>query len=449
MKEENLDKIFKKNLEGHETPIDTDALWKAIEADVVEGEKDDRKPFFFWLTGLGGIAVIAIIATIFLFDSSTDNTTASVKISEQKTNAFNRTTENPTNAVNAQVEKRDLPENAAIVLPVTRGTANKKTVTNKKFQNDIDMRFPEQEHARDFDGFWSDETSEQVNTEIPETVFPEEENISENFLSKHENNSNVIVEPLALLSGYLTFEREEHFKPIYKKPPSKEEPSIPKRQFEFSVAPYAAAGLPFRKLEAKTAAAEELLNSRNESEALLETIGGGLDVKVKHKSGFWIATGLEYRQLNERFSYFNQTKRLFSTDTSLTIQNRIVKKEIYNSLKLINIPLTVGYDLQMGEWGVFVETGLLINLSLRSEGVIMGENTEFIDLERGGGEVFSERIGLGYIIGVGVDRKIEDKWEVFLAPQMIVYPGSITKANYALKQKYWLINLKIGTRYHF
>jgi hypothetical protein len=393
--------------------------------------------------------VVAIIATIFLFESSTDNTSASIKISAQKTNALNKTTENPTNTVPAQVERRNDLENATIVPPVTIETANNKTVTNTKLQDNIDKRVPKQKYARDFDGFWTNESREPIIAEIVETGTSQEETPEESFLSENKSSTDKIINRLPLLSGYLTFHREEHFKPIYKQIPASEGPSSPKRQFEFSVAPYAAAGLPFRKLEAKTEAAEELLHSRTESEELLEIMAGGLNVRFKHKSGIWISTGVEYRQLNERFSYYNQTKRLFTTDTSLTIQNRVVEKEIYNSLRQINIPLTLGYYLEMGEWGLSAETGLLINLSLNPEGVIMGENTEFVDLATGAEDIFSKRMGLGYIAGLGIDRQIQGNWKIFLTPQVIIYPGSITKANYALKQKYWLLNLKVGARYAF
>ncbi|KAA3638970.1 MAG: hypothetical protein DWQ02_04360, partial [Bacteroidetes bacterium] len=282
-------------------------------------------------------------------------------------------------------------------------------------------------------------------------------------IMKHDDGSPVILKQhVAPENKFQVLTRLGLIRPpalLYVRKESFKEPQVPAefeipeiispKNFEYHLSGYFSAGLISRDLQPRTEDDLGLFMIRNESEETLESLGGGLKLKVKHKTGLWVASGLDYIHLTERFSYYNQNKRLTYSDTSLTMLTRTVEKRIHNHLKLLSIPIEVGYDLELGNWDLSTGAGILFNLSLQSEGTIMGENPEFIQLGTEEGDIFKNRVGLAYTFGLGVNRSVSDQWSVGVTPRIIYFANSFTQDTYNLEQNYWLLTINAGVRYKF
>ena len=464
MKEEKLDKIFKDKVRNHGTPVDTNALWDSIAGQVVSEEKKDRKGFFFWFRGLGGLLLLAGILWGVSF------------ISRQQANSTkvpsNGTESAYAEKLNKSIIKRESTEKLnqqGLKKQVRVGESLEKRVLsdpevnstwidlNEK-QNNYSLQTPIGDLTKEHNGGQKEiRENKSVLTEqtltIAETPNQQFE-AKEELLTLPKLDSSVglflsIPQKLDLLEPYLVFNRQISLNAPFL--PGKQELPQPKpeKPFLFGISGYLSPGVIFKTIRPKTEESNTLLDLRSQSEQTLETMGGGLSFKTRHQSGFWLSTGIDFTQINERFTYYNQTTSYAYSDTSLTIQTRTVEKEIHNHLRLVSIPLRIGYDLEFQQCTVAAGAGILLNLALNSEGTVMGRNPEFVQLGTTEEDIFKTRVGLAYSFSLGVERKLNDHWAVTLTPELLFYPGSFTRDTYSLEQNYRLLKFNAGAVYHF
>lgn len=451
MKEEKFDNIFKDGLQEHKTPLDTNALWEAVASEVVSEKKDKRKAFFFWINRFGGLALmVAVIGLVYWNKGGNPSMTeAGVE---------------PKSLSQTTIEKK-IPEKNHELKEVSKVEAYPETETSEQMATvDPELTetfFPKEQEPEDIII-----DSREVNSHNANEISVSE--LSENTqtitaLMKHDDGNPIVLKQHAapeykfhrpsrldlINPHFIQHTRTESFKDpkVPAEPETSESKSL--NNFGYHLSGYFSSGLIFRELQPRSGEDIDLMNMRNDSEEILESLGGGLKVKVKHKKGLWVASGLDYTQLTERFSYFNQNKRLSYSDTSLTMLTRTIEKKIHNHLKLVSVPIEIGYDFELDNWNISTGAGVLLNLSLVSEGSIMGVNSEFVNLSSNGADIFKKRVGLAYTLRAGMERKIGDHWSVGLSPGVVYYPSSFTQETYNLEQNYWLLLMHVGVSYNF
>lgn len=464
MKKENLDKIFKDKVGDHQTPVDTNALWDSIASEVVSEEKKDRKGFFFWLRGLGGLLLLTgMLWGLSIIAREQDNTTKVVSNETESTyvERLNKSIEKGESA--ERPNQQDLKKQARVGEPVDKNVladpeVNSTSIDLYEKQNNYSQQTPigdltkektgEQKEIRDNGSVLAGETL--IIAETPnQQVEAKEELLT---LPKWQPSEGLLLsmpQKLGLLEPYLVHNRIEKFNGPFLTEKQEIPQPKPEKPFLFSVSGYLSPGVIFKTIRPKTVESNGLFTLRSESEQTLETMGGGLSFRTRYQSGFWLSTGIDFTQINERFTYFNQTTNFVYSDSSLTIQTRTVEKEIHNHLRLVSIPLRIGYDLEFQSWTVAVGAGVHFNLTLNSEGTVMGRNTEFVQLGTAEGAIFKTRVGLAYSFSLGVERKLNDHWAVTLTPELLYYPGSFTRDTYSLEQNYRLLKFNAGAVYHF
>ena len=254
----------------------------------------------------------------------------------------------------------------------------------------------------------------------------------------------------------------------------KEEPKKPSFEggnnsdLKFWTSIYGGASFINRSLSTNNGSANVLLQNRNQYESPLEASHYGISVGVEYKDKFRLSSGIQQTVIAERFN-FNETLTAvdsiigvqvlrinFAGDTipimgniprTTTTKNKL---KVYNTYKLIDIPVTIGYHHTFKEkWNMGVQAGVLVNLSLKTKGGIPDEMLQEVNIETNQSNIFKSKIGLNYHLGVSIGRSFSDKIELNFSPTVRFFPNDFSVQNYGLFQKYTLVGGNLGLRYRF
>lgn len=248
---------------------------------------------------------------------------------------------------------------------------------------------------------------------------------------------------------------------------------------KFAISIYGGANYTHRNLSLKEEVNLEstlLLTTRNQFETPLETSQLGIDFSFRilpknEKSNFniEITTGLQITNIAERYKNYSTTTEsagdIFGVkylsyglgDDPIEIMGWInqtktteYQKEIFNSFRMIDIPLLISYHQPLNEkWQVGIQGGIFTNLKLKTEGIIPTATLEDLDLNNSNHNYFKKNIGLSYHLGLTVRRKLPKNWELNFAPSIRYFGNDFTTDSYQLAQKYLLFGGNIGVRYRF
>ena len=189
-----------------------------------------------------------------------------------------------------------------------------------------------------------------------------------------------------------------------------------------------------------------LLQKRKASEQSLEAMQVGININWHHQSGFYIGSGLQYNQINEKFSYHKETSELLKSVASYSSLTTIINKQIYNRFKMLDIPLWVGFQKEKKNWSVAADLGVNINISTRSSGQIFGQNETFVQYNQTN-QLFKKNIGLSYQGNIGLSRKIDQNWMIGAYLNLQYFPKAFNLNSNPIEQKYLTSGLRIKCTY--
>ena len=223
----------------------------------------------------------------------------------------------------------------------------------------------------------------------------------------------------------------------------------------------------FTTLSANAGTTSQLLNLREESETNLETIDLGLEILLKHKSGIYVSTGIDYLKAARKLEF---TGEVVESDTVLgfsaifvnpitmdsTFQEGLVEetltrtrtKETYNNLHLINIPLNLGATLNYKQWIFGVQGGASLNVFLNQKGEILERESTFYDLGEDTNNWFKDNLGVSYQGIVLVGYNFNDNFQITGGPSFRS-PIIISEDFSPIRQSLVGIGLQLNTRFWF
>ncbi|MFK8105190.1 MAG: hypothetical protein AB8G15_21940 [Saprospiraceae bacterium] len=241
----------------------------------------------------------------------------------------------------------------------------------------------------------------------------------------------------------------------------------PSKKFRFSVG--ATGGISFvnRELIVKKNTNEENKILRNQYEKSLEAIHFGINLEVQHRTGLRLSLGLQQTtitdlyQLNkseitESFTEGVQTLKVNLYGDTTEVMGEIlqtttttINKEIYNTYRLIDLPIILGFQRSFGRWKAGMELGVLVNLSLRTKGIIPNADFQDIDIAEKQDVYFKSNIGLSYHLGLSLRRQLSNTIEVHFSPTLRYFPQDFSAETYNIKQEYMLFGANLGVNYRF
>lgn len=231
--------------------------------------------------------------------------------------------------------------------------------------------------------------------------------------------------------------------------------------WRFYVEALASPDLSFRNLEAREAAFEEYADFRNSTEDRMYAFSVALRLAMVSESGLTMRTGINYSQINEKFRYENGSEErtvidliydnsgnVIGADTSVVIGKRT--KVTYNQYQMLDIPFLLGYEFEMDRLSFNVNAGAYLNLLFKQEGDFLSpQNLEPVSFDSGNPDAypaFKQQAGLGWYGSLGVVYKLNPLLDLMIEPHFKVFPKSVTRDQYGLRQNYMSTGLFIGLR---
>ena len=208
------------------------------------------------------------------------------------------------------------------------------------------------------------------------------------------------------------------------------------------------------------------LKKRQETETTLEAISLEGLLQIQHRKGFYLKTGIQWTRLNEQLLLDTIINEIITDpngireiridqfgDTSFVTGTVSINKQIqyykrkFNHYNLINIPLTVGHQINRNRWYLGLEGGLIFNLKLIGEGQITSPNDTFWTLSSD--PVLRPRVDFGLRGELQFGYRVFPKTDFQLGVRYQAYPKSFTDERFLMLQNYNLIGLNLGIKQRF
>jgi hypothetical protein len=179
-----------------------------------------------------------------------------------------------------------------------------------------------------------------------------------------------------------------------------------------------------------------------------------------------VRTGLQYTQINEKFTYRTEDEvktitvisvrtiirgpgdTLRVTDTSTVQQVGYKTNSIKNRFRSFDIPVTVGYQFGNDNLKFGINAGVIFNISSWYQGVILDSSMAAVPISKGTNQVYKNNIGLGIYGGISVLKKMGENTQLFFEPYFRYNLSGITSGQASYQQKFSLGGLSIGLRYN-
>lgn len=249
-------------------------------------------------------------------------------------------------------------------------------------------------------------------------------------------------------------------------PPQKDEDLMVKKPANRSFEIYTGYGLVSNNLETKDSIVPGYYALRNESETILDDWFAGIKYNHRITNGFTFSTGVEWSQITSRLRYSetiitsrdtmieDEVKKVFinaigdSSVTEIGAQKgySFAKTDyhFYNQYYSLNIPLTVGYEIQKERWAFGGELGMHINALFLFKGHLINERKSLQENPT----FFKTNIGLSWAAQLNVAYRLNQKVSLTLSPSLKIANSSIAKDEHSLSQKLNGYRMHVGLKYN-
>ena len=505
MKWKKVEEKIRTELHNTTSEVDAISIWNAIEPeiDALNNSKRKKRRFFFWLLFLG---MVISFGGVYWLVSFKNTPSKIISITAQKnqtaTNIPNNTSTNkqsdvqkeqtyskgqpieenispliPEKEIKADFQ-RDLYKKSAnlsktnntLIEPINHPSTKKKTKKNNNHSTNPlierqEITLVDEQTTTIKVGDFED------NTKSTNLGMRRLDSFNKTIASTQTKKLKPILNLLKLptlsfsslsLQGVLRLgEQELPFAPtqLNKK-------SIKRNRFSFSLGLQSGASFVNRKLSGKSDIPNYLLQLRNNKEKPLEALHFGLQLSLRHSSGIELNSGLTKTIITERLLHtqsivdtlFNQGVQDFiatgNGDSTRIIkivsitQTTTINQKIYNTYRILEVPFFLGYRKEWNNWSMGLQAGVLANISLKTRGKLLTDETTLVDIQSRQNTIFKTNIGLGYHIGLSFQRKLFSNMELSFSSFIRSY-NDITRDDYNISQKYTLFGSNIGLTYRF
>ncbi len=468
----DLDKYFRSRIKKHSDEMDTDALWKGLDLE----EEDKDRGLIFWMVGLMMILLLTGIAYFYFSDNETPEPSANIATRVEKLEEDLNATTLKLETIIAEsaisdAKKMDINQNTQL----EQTTNTKETIeveSNDRFvennnKNTLRSTYVENSEINTKQKTALNQTTQTASNLIRQAAFPENKILKTPFtksdkiqLHKHTNKPTTQIASLASpkmrnVSSLNKFSaipilHSYSIKPL----------KIKKSRMSLNI--YSGYSFIERDLKNNLFPDEldPLIMARNNSESLLKATKLGAEFRYQLRSGFYAKLGIEYQNINEKFTW--QSQRIDTVnidgaivsqyvsaqnDTTNTFGSRLGTKTTdenwisFNNHRSFNIPISVGYELKRGPWSFFAEGSFHFNVLHKFSGEQLDES-----LSVNSGINYS-RPKQNYSFSAGIGYQMTSNLNLYVQPNFQSLVISSPRRDAQVEQKYKLYGLSLGVGY--
>ena len=199
------------------------------------------------------------------------------------------------------------------------------------------------------------------------------------------------------------------------------------------------------------------LQRRKATTSFQSAYSAGFRVTKVFNNGISLRTGLNYSQVNEKFSFIQsnivQTTYIIdaiSGDTTGSFTVRGTRyKTTFNKYRGIDIPLLLGYEMGNGRLHANLNAGALINLYSWQQGELLDTNNQIVSITTGKSNdafQYKTNAGIGFTAAASIYYKLNDRLHVLAEPYFRYNLSPMSKDILSLQERFTTIGLRLGIR---
>ncbi len=228
---------------------------------------------------------------------------------------------------------------------------------------------------------------------------------------------------------------------------------------------YASPDLAFKSVTNNSASAQ-YLQKKDSSESMMIGFTAGARIVKPLTDNILLKTGIQYTQMNERYTYRSENE--IKTTTVVTVRTIIrapgdtvvvsdtsslqtigYKNLTYkNRFRSIDVPLLIGYQFGNEDIKIGINAGVIFNLSSWYQGVLMDSTLAVVPLTKSNDMVYKSKLGLGLYAGISVSKQLGEDMQIFFEPYFRYNLSNMTSTQSSFNQKFSLGGLSIGLRFN-
>jgi len=439
-----------KDITNHPSALDINEIWAAIEpqVDEINAQRKKRKPvFIYWLSGLALLTGLGIAAFFLLDENSQSSETLYGNLPDNNIRAVAPVVKSSSNN-DTDLKTKRIKTKPEVIVPTTtldtKSTAVETSIT-AKLNNAI------------------------VMDDVSITTLLQQKKVEPTDLSTLVKEGSTMLSPLPFSTTRLTTPNTDS--PALNFSIKNNKASIPPPVYierpTFSIEFQTGISAVNRTLSStgnSNSDLDTLLGLRNTFEAPLEALHANLLVNAHFPSGLFVSSGVGFTQISERYS---NNSTVVDSIVEMGIQKRIINisgdtidvigpvtslrtttftKKYYNSYRMIDIPVFVGYQYDFGDWKTDFSLGIFANILLATEGRIPSTPTTDLDLSTNGDDIYRSRVDYSLQFGIGVSKRLTEKLSIRVNPMLRYYSRNFIKEDFGLNQRYLLFGGTVGLR---
>jgi hypothetical protein len=221
--------------------------------------------------------------------------------------------------------------------------------------------------------------------------------------------------------------------------------------------------------------AKKTTNNSNGNDAFLKRKDSTESMRLSYTAGFRLSktigenlllkAGLQYSQINEKFTYRTENERRLTTvitirtvvrspgdtvmvrDTSTIEQIGYRVKTTYNRYRSIDVPLILAYEWGNDNFRAAVSGGVILNLYSWAKGESLDTSYVPVPFDKNSAQTFKQNIGMGVYASLSLIKRISDKAELFAEPYARYNISNMTSNKSLYTQRFEVAGLNLGIRY--
>lgn len=476
---DGFDEFIQHKLYHHSVAVPAN-FWERIQPK----EEEKRRRFFIWIPkkymAAASILLLLLVGTSAAYlwvngNPFTNEEAESLQIESQTKKdinppAKNITEENPAETVIQLDSIQEKQESVAVALEKRETktsivTANKTSwKLNKK---NITQSFKQSSSVFPFDQLINNKNQEIAEGNLiknkPTALDQSKEELETYELS--EKAGNAFIKQKRNLSALFTKEMNAYnhassFKNVVICPTDRK-----LRNTDWDLEVFVSPDMPFKTVTNNTAS-PQLLSRKDSSESLRPGFSAGFRIVKPLSDHFSIKTGLQYSQINERFTYRTENETRTTTvvtvrsivrapgdtlivrDTSTLTQVGFKTNTVKNRFRTLDIPILASYQVGNDDLSVGLTAGVIVNLSSWYQGVMLDSSLTAVPLSKETNMVYKSNIGLGLYAGVTVTKRINYATQLFFEPYLRYNLSNMTNPEAAFNQRFSIGGLAMGLRFN-
>ena len=477
MTDNQFDNFFREKLINHTAPV-PEGLWEKIRP-----EKEKRPKGFFLrkINGTGLLLAALLVGSIIIGllmypnTSSVPATDAAINTSNTNATNINQSTNNikgNNSTLNSIPNQPSLSKDVKIEMPEEKSTnisAKKEISVNQVNQqataNDVRILKTASSVTTKEVPFKSMIAQEQTQLNvIREKVLEGNNYVSANiqqaslfYQPASVNASTGIVQKNLAANGHDKFIKSS----IIVCPTNRGRSNF---NSDWSFEVFASPDYGFKSVS-NVSASQQYLDKKDSTESMQIGYSAGFRIVKPLNNNWLLKTGLQYSQINQKFSYRNENEiktttvittrsiirspgdTVIVTDTSTLQQIGYSVKTIRNHYRSIDIPLTLGYQFGNEDLTIGINAGVVFNISSWYQGELLDTSLTSVPISKISNSYYRSNIGMGLYSSISVLKRINENTHLFFEPYFRYNLSNMTNTASPYNQRFQVGGLAIGLRF--